>query len=128
MSKYTNIPVVYMINIFFSSTKNYIKRFSVRIVMLPNLRTELGRCVFLFPRKYVSESASVDICIFLFYLEKLPLFLMQGQEEIYLSIQLRIRCTLRPGCERLLNSKFIRDSRIPKDTLLCLEGAELLSH
>ena len=33
--------------LFFSSTKNYIKRFSVKIVMLPNLRTKLGRGVFL---------------------------------------------------------------------------------
>lgn len=107
MSKYTNTPVVYMINIFFSSTKNYIKRFSVRIVMLPNLRTELGRCVFLIFHVNMYPKVPLWIYVFfLFYLEKLPLFLMQGQEEIYLSIQLRIRCTLRPGCKmRLLNSK-----------------------
>ena len=107
MSKYTNTPVVYMINVFFFSTKNYIKRFSVKIVMLPNLRTKLGRCVFLI--FHVNMYLKVPLWIyvfFLFYFEQLPLFLMQGQEEIYLSIQLRIRCTLRPGCKmRLLNSK-----------------------
>lgn len=66
MSKYTNTPVVYMINVFFFSTKNYIKRFSVKIVMLPNLRTKLGRCVFL--NFHVNMYSKVPLWIYVFFL------------------------------------------------------------
>ena len=52
--------------LFFSSTKNYIKRFSVKIVMLPNLRTKLGRCVFLI--FHVDIYPKVPLWIYVFFL------------------------------------------------------------
>lgn len=73
--------------------------------MLSNLGVQMRRCVFLiFHLKiYIQNSLCV---FFLCDLELLLLLLIQGQQDVCTYIQLRIRCTLRPGCRmRLLHLK-----------------------